>query len=383
MPISHFHGASLVDQTASALLEAIYQGEFVGTLPGENQLSESLNVSRHTLRRALAILVEDGYLEIAKGKKTRILKHADKSSRKHSKTVCFISAFSWHSLQNSTKSLIHQFREKLATEGIRWEEFFDPEFNVSSQTCRELIKQRPNACWVLISATHAMQRFFQEADENTIVIGTCHPGVELPSIDWDFNAIGFHAGGIFSRNNHHRIALIRPKVREEPAGDVATKSGLLSSFKKMPSSELQLIDIQAAPSLAEFRIAFERLMSSPNRPTAIFTYGHDETLTVLTLALQLGIRIPEELSLLARADHPILCRTIPQVSRYERDSDKLIRTTLRLLRKMLEGQRLPVTPCRLIPQLTPGETLAKAPDRSSYSCGNAQSPIPQRPAEGS
>jgi GntR family transcriptional regulator, negative regulator for fad regulon and positive regulator of fabA len=56
------------------LIEAILDGTFSinSSLPGERELSESLGVTRPTLREALQRLARDGWLEIHQGKPTRV-----------------------------------------------------------------------------------------------------------------------------------------------------------------------------------------------------------------------------------------------------------------------------------------------------------------------
>jgi GntR family transcriptional regulator, negative regulator for fad regulon and positive regulator of fabA len=56
------------------LIEAILDGTFSinSHLPGERELSESLGVTRPTLREALQRLARDGWLEIHQGKPTRV-----------------------------------------------------------------------------------------------------------------------------------------------------------------------------------------------------------------------------------------------------------------------------------------------------------------------
>lgn len=59
-----------------SLIEDIKNGVYKSgdTLPGENQLVKRFNVSRNTLRQAIFLLNEDGYVSISQGKGTKILK---------------------------------------------------------------------------------------------------------------------------------------------------------------------------------------------------------------------------------------------------------------------------------------------------------------------
>lgn len=64
---------TLAQQTADNIYELIFTDSRYGPgsrLPGENILSDQLNVSRNTLREAISILVSRGVLEVFRGKGT-------------------------------------------------------------------------------------------------------------------------------------------------------------------------------------------------------------------------------------------------------------------------------------------------------------------------
>lgn len=65
------------------LLKDIQSGRYqVGEkLPGENELAKSFNVSRNTLRQALLLLNEDGYISMRQGKGTLVLRDQTERGR--------------------------------------------------------------------------------------------------------------------------------------------------------------------------------------------------------------------------------------------------------------------------------------------------------------
>ena len=64
----------LIEQVSAKVLEIINIGDLVSMdlLPSERILASRLNVSRNTLRSALHILEEKGFLIVNRGKSTRI-----------------------------------------------------------------------------------------------------------------------------------------------------------------------------------------------------------------------------------------------------------------------------------------------------------------------
>src|ERR1700678_847804 len=73
--------ASLAAQVVDILRHEISRGKWVGYLPGERSLSDSLQISRSTLHEALLILQREGWIKLAHGRRTRILHGARKAVR--------------------------------------------------------------------------------------------------------------------------------------------------------------------------------------------------------------------------------------------------------------------------------------------------------------
>ena len=72
-PCSEFFHPSLADAVAGHLRKLILRGVFDDRLPGERELASMFNVSRPSMRSALAALAAEGVIERGHGKPTRIL----------------------------------------------------------------------------------------------------------------------------------------------------------------------------------------------------------------------------------------------------------------------------------------------------------------------
>lgn len=64
---------SLAAQSADSIRKAIEEGTWREYLPSERRLCEMLRVSRPTIRTALRLLAEGGWLEIRQGRRNRLL----------------------------------------------------------------------------------------------------------------------------------------------------------------------------------------------------------------------------------------------------------------------------------------------------------------------
>lgn len=69
-------GIALWRQVADALRRGIQEGRHAGLLPSEAELSARLGVNRHTLRRAISALAEEGLLRTERGRGTFVTARA-------------------------------------------------------------------------------------------------------------------------------------------------------------------------------------------------------------------------------------------------------------------------------------------------------------------
>ena len=110
----------------------------------------------------------------------------------------------------------------------------------------------------------------------------------------------------FMKLGHSRIATV--------AGDISTQAGLkrLEGYREAMYSK----DIHVSRSYVTFgdflrtpaRVAAKKLLKLKNRPTAIFAASDVMALEVMDVAKSLGIRVPEELSIVGFDDNPF-CTT--------------------------------------------------------------------------
>ena len=90
-----------------ALIDDIKNGVYKpgDTLPGENQLVKRFNVSRNTLRQAIFLLNEDGYVSISQGKGTKILKGKTDDKTYLNQLVNPLMAFAINNIDNVTTKI--------------------------------------------------------------------------------------------------------------------------------------------------------------------------------------------------------------------------------------------------------------------------------------
>lgn len=362
--LSEFHRASVSEQAAAALRESIVQGAWGKLLPGEHELARRLSVSRPTVRAALARLAEDGFITIKKGCRTRLRPTRRKNLFKAPPTVCLVVPSSRETRGFSGHPVLMEMRARFAEQGVGWEEIFDralagrhPESRLAS-----MVSGRRHVCWLLLGASATIQRWFAEARVPTLVLGSCHAGVELPSVDVNYYAIGWHAAGCLAKHGHRRVALVLP--HQPLAGDLACLRGLSEYFHQQEKQN-SVVEIAAGPSRAGLLATLDHMLRSANAATAIFCVHVEHLLMVLVYLLRTGRRVPNEVSLICRETSVSVDLGLPEITRYQSPAAKQARLAVRIAQSMLSGHQVTTTPNLILPAFVPGETLSQAsPARS-------------------
>lgn len=351
---------SLVSQTATILRDEIKRGAWKQWLPGERVLCETLQVSRNTLRAALAQLKRDGVIRSNHGTGNRILVRVSKRRAVALKShdVGLISPDALERLRPSQTLWIDELRAMLSERGCRLHVFHGPQFYRTNPAAAldKLLKQHPHGCWVLFMSNEAIQRWFEKNGAPCIVAGSVHAGVKLPCRDLDHRAMCRHAAGVLLGQGHRKIALVIRKTRL--AGDLESEAGFIAGVKQSAHAEAEALISYHDGSVAGICQALRRLMELKPAPTALLVANAYHYLTVTGRLNQLGLRVPEDVSLISRDEDPFLSFLVPPPARYLVSSHIMAKSLLRPMLELLEEAVVTQQATRIMPEFIRGETIA-------------------------
>ena len=216
------------------------------------------------------------------------------------------------------------------------------------------------AGWFLYRATPEIQQWFRDSRLPSVVLGPCHAGITLPSVQADVAALGRHMAAESARLGHRHLAF----AVFDPG--VASSLNTLEGLRRITLTNGQPGRISVVSddgTTAGLRRALALLMKEPDPPTMIMVTAAAQSLPVQGILRQMNLRVPEDVSLAVRDHEPFLRRSVPELSRYQIDWARFGRTAAGLLMEIVRGGGGRIAQRKLLPEFVRGETLAtRRPD---------------------
>jgi DNA-binding LacI/PurR family transcriptional regulator len=347
---------SLVAQTAQSLRDGIQSGRWREHLPGERELCAHLQVSRPTLRAALAELQRKGWLGVADRRRRRIKTRPAGAGRAPRNNVAILAPHTFLAMPPAVMFVMDALRQQLAELGYATE-FLVNRACFSAQPARaleKLVRQHPAAVWVACGSKQPMQRWFIRRQLPCVVIGSCAPDMALSSVDADHRATCRHAGAILLRKGHRQLALVLP--RDAFGGDVNSEEGLREALVAAHATAALRV-LRHDGTTAHLCSLLDAALRLPDPPTAFLVARAVNALTVMMHLMRLRKRIPQDIAVISRDDDPVLQAVVPSVARYTINPAQLARRLAITVRQLAEGGAPPARATRLVPRFLPGETV--------------------------
>lgn len=363
---------SLTHETASTLKEWIRRGVLKEILPGELQLKGRLGVGRDTLRLALKLLTDEGWItEATKGRQRRVKAVVDAQEPEAQKTILPVTFMSPHAVEHrvtlldleETQVRLHELGSSLRFVSPDLFRLKNPE-----RQLERLVGTHPSSAWILYLASEQIQRWFDREKIPTLIYGSPFPGVSLPFVVADWGAAAYHAGVQLIRQGHRVIGVL--EYHERFPGLVAEEKGLEQALAPL-GDEGRLVVFTDDRTPETVARSLERAFAMKDRPTALVLTATAQLLTCYSWLTSRGIRVPQDVSLVSLANDSWFSDLMPPISHYEPDSRSSPRNIAIRVMELVASGRVTRESVRVPMGYIPGATIGPPPARKA-----APSPVP-------
>lgn len=356
MPASYI---SLTHQVADLIKTGIESKRWLEWLPGERILVEELGVSRRTIRQALIMLRSSKLIRCEKGRGYKILsKKRRPQPAGTTKSVGLLISSPVELQRTFTNLWINELRSFLANHDLDLRIFSGKKYYSGSpgKSLGKLTRNEPQKAWVITESTPTIQRWFESNRINSVIVGSPHGETNLPSVDLDYRAVGRHAAGEFLRSGHRVVAIMVGNPAR--GGDTECLAGFEEAIASHKSDEVESLVTRHSLTPESIFRSIRTLMRRKTTPTALLVGNSPYYLSVHTALCSLGLKIPEDITLISRDDDPYLRFVYPEPSRYSCPPAQMAKHIGRRVLKMHEAATTKQISDKLMPIFIEGATLA-------------------------
>ncbi|MBI4626720.1 MAG: substrate-binding domain-containing protein [Verrucomicrobia bacterium] len=347
---------SLPIQVARRIAQEIQRKTWLGVLPAERTLTDTLQVSRKTLRKALTQLQREGLIETQRRVGHRIKAGTPRTKRQNA-SVGLLTLESLEHLPSYTALWIDELRTLLFESGVRLATFSGHSYFMRrpEKALTRLMHQNPQACWVLPHSNERMQRWLFERQVPGIIAGSCFEGLPLPSIDLDYFSVCRHAAGSMLRHGHRRLALLI--TQSQRAGDIESEAGFVEGVRSSSHAEAESIVAKHDGTVVGASRVLSRLFDRPAPPTALLVSKPHFYLTAFAFLSQRGLRVPGDVSLVSRDSDTFLLYLTPTPAYYLLSPKTYAKRLFALVITLIRGAKIAHPQQRIEPRFIPGPSL--------------------------
>ena len=176
----------------------------------------------------------------------------------------------------------------------------------------------------------------------------------LPHVTTNNYSGGFDATNNLIMNGHRRIACIQGVQSSVP--NMKRVTGYMDAMKRVGLEDNAMV-VGNEFSLQNGYRETKQLLNSPQRPTAIFALSNTIGLGAIKAIREAGLRIPEDISLIAFDNNIYMDYFVPPVTRISQPVEEMARLAVKLLFESMESGKRLSTQIELSPNLISRESV--------------------------
>ena len=347
---------SIADQIAAHLHAEILRGRWATAIPGRHQLAAEFGVNSKTVEAALRQLEKTGVLVPQGAGRPRLI-HVKPAESIRELRIGFLH-LERHEEQREEHLI--QLWHALAEAGHQvvsaQQTLTDMQFDVKRVAA--VVGRTMADAWIVCAGSRGVLEWFARQPLPTFALFGQREGLPMAAVGPDKPPALVDVTRRLVALGHRRIVLMCRKLRRLPTPGTSEKAFLAALHEGgIPAGDYNLPDWEETPG--GFHDCLDALFRL-TPPTALIV---DETawfIAAMNHLLRLGLRVPDDVSMVSTDDHPTLHCCHPPVARIAWDSGPVIRRILKWAHNISHGRpdiRQSLTPSRFIP----GGTIGPAP----------------------
>lgn len=355
----------LADQVAQAIEAEIAAQRWREWLPGERSLQRVFNVSRQTVRAALARLIARHTLTVERARGYRIRparQGTPDTTAAASHEIGLICPEPVYRMPPRFIQVLDILRGHCAEVGLNLEVLEGHRFKRTDpgRLMPRLVRCQPKACWILALANRRMQTWFERSGLPVVVYGNVYAGLSLSGTGIDFHACIRHAASLLLAKGHRRVVFVAYDLSR--AGEADSWRGFQEAFGAHRGDVATPLLIERPDGDADALCRqLDGVLRGPSRPTAFVVSHTHHYAAVATHLVSRGLRIPADVSLVCRSEDPFLQFLRPTPAFYRANMEILSRLLFEQVRHAIAGTAKPGDQRLLVPELVPGGTVGPPP----------------------
>ncbi|QJD87077.1 GntR family transcriptional regulator [Cohnella herbarum] len=314
-------------------------------LPSENELAEQFSLSRQTVRQSIGELVAEGWLTREQGKGTYVSRQsAERRSASGNRTVGVITT----SISDYIfPSIVRGIESALKDKGYRLLLSSTDHRKDRERECLEMMLSH-SVCALIVEPTKSAEgnpnfdNYLAIEDHGipVLMINESYPDLEFPSVRMDDDAGGLMAADYVLKLGHRRIAGF---FKTDDLQGVRRMKGFIRACREyqLPSDGNSIVRYSTENKDELPQRMLRELLLSDQPPTAIVCYNDQLAVSLLDTIRDLGLRIPEDLSMIGYDDSFLATATETKLTTIEHPKSGLGELAANVLIAQLEQGNAP------------------------------------------
>ena len=306
-----FQGKSLVEQAADHLKEAILSGHLNGRLSGAKRIAEEMGISHLTLRAALKLLEEQGYIaNHGLGKRRTTAIPGDRTRR--ILKIGFLKHDPCQHLDRSCLEAVHHLRER--GHSVHFADKSQDELGMDVRRISAYVRKIEADAWIVGSAKRNTLKWFSGYELPAYGLFGQGAGIDIAGFVIDRGRAYSEAAERMIRLGHRKLVIIGAGG-SRPAGPLESEKSFLGTLEKhgIPTSSYNLPEWENTRE--GYQDLLERLFSH-TPPTAMIFEESIHYYAAEQFCARRGLFVPDEVSMVCADLTPTLFFSNPPITHH-------------------------------------------------------------------